>query len=188
MYADVMEKIEFTDDKLTLPKGKYLAIDPCYILGEDPFWQKYCNWMFSRGDYNTRVEYHFIKYEDKQIYVFDTAFGDGCYPVLNAGHEIGSCGVDAGMICLCPVELLDELGVCSNGLGTFVELEDDAEPKYVEGNVMCGNLSIVTNFDDEDEEEDCDYCGNCGIEIDGSCQEWCDDCEAELEEEDGEEE
>ena len=194
-----LEKYEFTDEKLTLPKGKYIVVDPCYIIGEDPFWLKYCEWMFSRGGADTRPNYHFIRTGEHLIYSFGTAYGDGCYPVLEDNNRVGTSGVDAGMLCLCPLSFIDEhdIGVMD---GTVVNLKYDSQPRYDEGNVECANITVITGdshcdscgemLNDNQECPSCDYslCEECGEPIYYGVGDLCGSCQEEADSEEDDEE
>ena len=185
---------EFSAEKQELPEGDYVVIDPCYVIGEDPFWGKYCNWMF-RGDYDEQEgrAAHFIKTGEHLIYAFGTAFGDGAYPVMNNGKNVGVAGVDAGMLCLCPMKFIKEYNLQTRW-GTEVKLERNAVPEYDKGNVFCGNIQVITGddecgacnepLDDQGECSYCDYhtCEECGGK-DYSCEGVCDSCEELLEDE-----
>lgn len=146
------EVFAFDDEDQPLKAGDYLVIDPCYIIGEDPFWKHLCDYSFPE-DGSERKQFYIILDEEHLCYVFGTRYGDGGYPV-NDGTKSGEAGVDAGMLSLIPMEYVQNRDLDIN-LGVVVTLKTDSVPHNDDGNVTCGNITITTG-DDEDEFED-DY-------------------------------
>ena len=158
---------EFVEEALPLPAGWYLVTDPCYVIGEDPFWAKLCDWSFEEGKHEDRRSFS-LRLGNHVAFLFGTAYGDGCYPVKQGGNEIGSCGVDAGMLSLIPMEYIE-----ANRIeildGTEIELKHSATPDYEDGNVTVGRFEIVTG---DDEDETCENCGTTFgyINMNGLCE------------------
>jgi len=140
---------EFNTEKTRLPAGKYLVVDPCYVIGGDPFWNDLCNFSFPAGQ---RRDHFYIHSEGHSIFAFSTAYGDGCYPVSD-GNVCEKAGVDAGMLSLIPMDYINNY--CHmKGLGVEVELNSPSYPEYDNGNVLVGNVSIKTRDCKNDDYED----------------------------------
>ena len=131
-----------------LPAGEYVVIDPCYVYGEDDnFWQHFVDLLYKdRDDF---VDGYF-EIDGHLIYCFGTKWGDGIYPVYEKGNEIGTCGVDAGMLALIPASV-----VTNDRLGVHIRLDRPLRPsEWDEGNIKIGDYEIKTSGFDEPEDED----------------------------------
>jgi hypothetical protein len=89
------------------------------------------------------------------VVMFNTAYGDGNYPVLNDGVLLGNSGVDAGLLSFIPAELIEELEA-SDFLGTWVELPYDSKFRVEGGDAHVGPLFVDTCgcYEDEDGDDD----------------------------------
>jgi len=151
----------FSTEKIQLPAKKYLVIDPCYVIGGDPFWGDLCD--FSFPDDQEHRNHFYIHSEGCVIFAFSTAYGDGFYPVSD-GNICKKVGVDAGMLSLIPMDYInnhchveDRYGNKIIELGVEVELDSPDYPKYDNGDVFVGNITIKTNDwgkDETDYEDD----------------------------------
>lgn len=127
-----------------LKNGKYLVIDPCYVFDDD--WGVICDAL---SDMDNRNENSLVmEYNNYKVYMFNTAYGDGEYPVFVNNTTIGHCGVDAGLLSFIPIRLIDEMGGKS-GLGTMVELQSDSRISGDGdwgrgGDVSVGNVYVCT--------------------------------------------
>jgi hypothetical protein len=175
-----LEKFEFITESKEMPKGKYLVTDPCYVIGEDPFWANMIDWMFE--GHTMKHNQFFVKANEKHLlFLFNTAYGDGEYPVKKNGSEVGSCGVDAGMLSLVPMDFVEEFGL-DTSLGTVIEVAHNDTPYYEDGDTSFGPYQILTS----DEAWECDRCGETGLALNHN--NYCYNCQAEIEEEEAEHE
>lgn len=135
--------------KVMSNKGFYLG-DVCYVLGEDVYYQV---WGKENNYEDGIIE---VEGTGFRFAVSSTAFGDGTY-YDGEGHEYG---VDAGVIGLVPLELVEkedglELGRVFEEHGT-AEFEADDGKFFV--TLPSGRIVIIdTKGDDEvyeDEEEE----------------------------------
>jgi hypothetical protein len=147
----------FREGEESMKAGKYLVIDPCYFLGhDDPFWNDLCAFSFpenekSRDTFTIEIEGH-------KVLVWGTAFGDGEYPTLDGGCIIGRSGVDAGVLSLVPVELLDvlpHLAPVDDQTAPTVEIKHDFEPFVEDGDCRFGGYRTLTG----ENEQECSKCG-----------------------------
>ena len=146
----------FSAEPKELPKGKYLVIDPCYIIGGDPFWGEMCNWSYKGKFQNGRPDGFYIQLGKHTLFVWNTAYGDGCYPASD-GNTCGECGVDAGLLSLVPMGFVK---TCPKNysdtdrpiteLGTVLKLDEDSTPEVDNGNLTCGNISVITGDGEDD--------------------------------------
>ncbi len=128
-----------------LTKGKYVVIDPCYVIKD---WDTFCDRLFKHTDQN---QIFCLAWKDNYGLAFSTASGDGCYPVYrgdnpNSSNEVGECGVDCGMLAIIPIEL-----VADHSLGVVIELTKDSTLYELEGdkNLSIGDYSIHTSLAEE---------------------------------------
>jgi len=170
------EKYTFHQNQKKFKAGKYLIVDPCYVIGGDPFWQALCNYSFPSGEENRDPIY--VTIGEYEIFCWGTAYGDGCYPVSD-GSNSGNAGVDAGMLSVVPMEFIEENNLdFGKENGVIVTLEKNSIPYVNDGNLTLGNITAITK--EEEDEEYCSQCGDYGnyLNWDGICR----DCEIENEE------
>ena len=141
----------FSTAEYMLPAGPYAVIDPGYVFTSDPFWGDMCDFMETHVDNQTG--YLNIQIDGLTAYAFTTAYGDGVYPVFSSGADIGSAGVDARILSLIPLALIEKYGSREqvDRFGVLVVLEHPSVPSYCDGDVTCGNLFIRTTDSDDDE-------------------------------------
>jgi len=142
----------------SLPQGKYIIIDPCYVFGDsyfDPkFWDEFCAFSYPDG-HKSRGPFA-VEMDGKKWFTWSTAYGDGCYPVTQNAKLLGSAGVDAGCLAMIPLELLNGLEY-DHELGVEVELHTNDSPDFDgnDGDMAIDDIFVCTCgcVDGEPEEE-----------------------------------
>jgi hypothetical protein len=130
--------------EVIVPKGSYVIGDPCYAVPNkewDSLLQS-CNYFESPIGY---VKNGLQKFP---VLAFGTKWGDGCY----RGTDGNEYPVDAGLIGLVPVELLEDL--LDHKVVNFSKdtpCVDDGS-----GKLKFGHITIDTDPEDEPEEEEND--------------------------------
>ena len=124
-------------ESFTLPAGRYYVGDPCYVIDED--WSDFSNITDESG---------LTEWKGLELLVVNTG-GDGCWT-----HGEETYGVDAGMLAVVPIELLDQ---DPTGKGAIVELTDDTEVGYIEQGgyrlfeVFAGDVTVTwSTLEDEE--------------------------------------
>lgn len=100
-----MEIINVTTDQLTVPAGKYMITDPCYLFNSDQ-WSVVCE---KTEDQTNGVLV--VKVDNKEFSILwnSTRDGDGMYKVKNNNRKtIGTFGVDSGLFALIPLEFVEK--------------------------------------------------------------------------------
>lgn len=138
----------FHRDTGPLQSGRYWVIDPCYILGQDPFWSDLCLYSYRLDESDFGAAPFRIDLDSQEVYVFQTRWGDGLYPVTD-GKTQGNAPVDSGMLCLVPESIVTGMGLDSC-LGVSVELARSSLPVYEDGDLRCGNVTVFTSGSDEE--------------------------------------
>lgn len=142
--------------RLIVPAGTYFLGDPCYAVPDD-----YWNEVLNSSDHFSSPEAD-IEVEGKKftVYAFSTAHGDGSYD----GSDGFTYSVDAGLIGLVPVELMEHLKEDekpADWLGTYVTFDDETEISADDGKLTFGNIVIDTDLSDDwagyDDDEDDEY-------------------------------
>jgi hypothetical protein len=125
-----------------VPKGSYVIGDPCYAV-PDKDWLpllETCNYFNSPIGYVQGVDQkHFVL-------AFGTKWGDGCY----RGTDGNNYPVDAGLLGLVPVELVDDLSdheVVNFSKDTLC-IDDGS------GKLKFGHITIDTDPEEEENAED----------------------------------
>lgn len=150
---------------VTVPPGVYVVGDPCYAVPRD----RWMEWL-EASDYTVQSREHVLcaDLDGRTCVGVSTAFGDGEYPD-NLGH---SYGVDAGLIGLVPIELVDR-STWSYGehhMPVIMTFDKPVTCYYDDGTIHLGDVVIKTGDDARDEE-----CYLCGRMFSGY-GEACDDC------------
>jgi hypothetical protein len=130
--------------EVIVPKGNYVIGDPCYAVPDED-WDDLlssCNYFQSPIGYVRRG------FKDKVfVLAFGTKWGDGCY-LGSDGHEYG---VDAGLLGLVPVELLEDIsqhdGIIVNFPKDALCIDDGS------GKLRFGHITIDTDPEEEEEDE-----------------------------------
>jgi len=167
---------EFREGVEQMKAGKYRVTDPCYFLGhDDDFWSNFCSFMFGE-DRTIGSDSYTIEIAGYKVLAWGTAYGDGCYPTLKDDVEIGSSGVDAGMLSLIPIELYDlfkdHLGENDDSSAPIVELAYDLTPHIKEGDCSYGDYQTLTG-------NSAKRCGDCGCRDDLNWNSLCSSCQQE---------
>lgn len=142
--------------------GKYWFGDPCYIF-PDKEWQQLCKLMYpnhNKPDFNDRDQIRVVNVNGVHCYLFGTAHGDGSYDLMKSDKEIGLLGVDAGMLSMIPIELVNAKGWGeTKHCGTVVTLKSGMNRISVNGgDFVFGEYTINTSG--LGEEYYCDTCGS----------------------------
>jgi hypothetical protein len=130
--------------EVIVPKGSYVIGDPCYAV-PDKDWialLETCNYFESPIGY---VKDGMQKFP---VLAFGTKWGDGCY----RGTDGNAYGVDAGLIGLVPVEIVQDLS--EHNIITFEKPTlciDDTS-----GKLKFGHITIDTDpaYEEEENEND----------------------------------
>jgi len=154
------------DSGVKIPDGKAWIGDPCYVF-PDTHWANLCSLMFSRPAPNSNIptvndedgaevtiEIDGKKYK---FWIISTAFGDGVYTLTKDGVSINpELGVDAGLLSVIPLNVLDAWGGKEDHLGATVELKQ-AVLTAKEGNFTLqsptGEFQVITDGTDDVGEE-----------------------------------
>jgi hypothetical protein len=131
-----------------LAAGRYLVIDPCYVFGKPrELWSRICNELKEGPDRDARDPL-IMTVDNNKVFIFSTAYGDGCYPVSQDEEVIGECGVDAGLLSFIPEKLITSLNHKREDLGTWVDIDMDSiiEWQSIPGNVQIDNVYVDTNY------------------------------------------
>lgn len=122
--------------------------DPCYILRGNEEWSKVCDTL-PLNCCNGCVLAITLRDSLHKIFVCQTAYGDGCYPVLVDGDEIGAAGVDAGLLCIATNELAtllrDMFKDSSYRCGVVTRPLHAKKIVAGGGNFSLGNVSVRTD-------------------------------------------
>lgn len=165
--------------------------DPCYVVptGGDyeDIWSKLCDKMFHNvtkqhahtGEVYNSYEPHFdgrnnirkVETSDGDFYMWDTAHGDGCYPLLQDGvKNKKGLGVDAGCLSIVPMSLIKKWGKRADAESLGIVLTDfkgDADIYVEDGNMFWGSRFVLPtggcDYEDHDEEWD-DHWNECDEE------------------------
>lgn len=124
--------------------GKYYIGDLCYVVKEHSDWMK----LLEDTNYFQNENQ---SYKGYSIFAESTAHGDGVYYDQD-GREYG---VDAGIIGIMPVEVIESDGKGGN----IIEFKEDFEVETIElGVFKFGNIVINTaGWNDENEESEEEY-------------------------------
>ena len=140
-----------TDEDVTITaeisfNGTVWIGDPCYII-PDKDWGAFLDTLW-KGDDSGQI----IKTPKGYIYVWGTRHGDGEYPVYRDRKEIGTCGVDAGLLCITYYDTAYKLLRNKRELARLGTIVEDVSgiPESSGGNMTIGDITV--NTDDEDDE------------------------------------
>ena len=133
--------------RFTAPPGKYYIGDLCYVLSD----HVYENVFGDLGGYDSGL---YQKKNSSDFFLVDnTAYGDGLY----GGSDGNEFGVDAGIIGICPVSLIEK----GDGEGTIYEFKEPVVCRFNRGcfTFTSGSTKLVidTAGEEDQDEEDYDY-------------------------------
>jgi hypothetical protein len=129
------------------PAGRYYIGDPCYSIADNHWGQWLTNAGLDNEDDTNMLTGTIVDSFD--AYAFNTAHGDGTYLDQN-GREYD---VDAGLIGLVPLSYLEANNVEIEKDWTFVTFDRPTECISFSGILCFGNITIRTDYDEEEEEE-----------------------------------
>ena len=154
----------------TLPPGKYLVCDPCYVLADTDYdqlikpgmdlWEKVREITDparrARAIRAAQVAGMGVReFRNYKMAVFGTAHGDGIYECTQRGERKGDCLVDSGMISAIPLGLVDEQKFYESFAGkdfvcpVVVELTTNANCADADGELHFGDVRVDTSIDEE---------------------------------------
>jgi hypothetical protein len=128
--------------EVIVPKGSYVIGDPCYAV-PDKDWDAL---LLSCNYFESPIGYVKDGMQKFPVLAFGTKWGDGSYH----GTDGNVYGVDAGLIGLVPVELVEDLSdheVVNFSKNTLCV--DDGS-----GKLKFGHITIDTDPSDEEEEDE----------------------------------
>lgn len=135
--------------------GKYYIGDLCYVMHDE--WDEFCDITI---DGNNCRDGEFQLKDGRKFATYGTAYGDGCYPAVADGDNIGECGVDAGLIgCIRVEDIKDTTYDNLEELGVIVEFDAPFETGEHKGVIYFGHVAVDTAGsweDDDDYEPDVD--------------------------------
>lgn len=121
--------------------GRIWIGDPCYVI-PDKEWLTFLDVLWSASDEDGVV----INTPKGNFFVWGTAYGDGEYPVERSSENIGSCGVDSGLLCVMYYDTAYKLLKNKKELARLGCIVDDvsgfAEEEF--GNLELGDISVNT--------------------------------------------
>lgn len=144
-----------------VPPGEYLVGDPCYIWGrEGEGLGLYDKLLAIKSERNNWNETLLLDVGGKFALVFNTAYGDGSYPLtsrfVTQPTDDGELGVDSGQLAIIDKSLIDSRK--NLDLMAVVKFDEQQEISLMGGNLDGNDLSIITaNDNEEDNCEDDDW-------------------------------
>jgi hypothetical protein len=137
-----MKVMKITRVEVVVPQGSYVIGDPCYAVPDDDWFPLLQSCNYFEDPIGT------IKDETRQFSVlaFGTKWGDGSY----RGSDGNVYGVDAGLIGLVPVEMVEDLSeheVVNFSKDTLCVNDGSGKLKF-------GHITIDTDPSDEEEEDE----------------------------------
>jgi hypothetical protein len=129
---------------VVVPAGQYVLGDPCYAVPDDDWMPllESCNY------FNNPVGHVVDGMQKFFVLAFGTKWGDGCY----AGSDGKEYPVDAGLIGLVPVEMVEDLESHIQNIVTFTK--DTVCSYNGSGRLVFGGISIETDPAEEEEDEE----------------------------------
>ena len=129
-----------------MPAGKYVISDLCYILRDE--WTEFCEITI---DGHSVLDGEFTLKDGRRFATYGTKYGDGTYKASN-GAELS---VDAGLIGCIKLEDIDQTNPRNHvDYGTIVEFNHPFDTYEENGVIHFGHISIDTDPDYEEEDED----------------------------------
>ena len=118
------QSLEFNPEKVSKIVEKDLLWfgDPCYVV-PDELWGPFCD-LWTNSKHQVKVNYKNLPCDS---FVWSTAGGDGCFDLKKNGEVVATLGVDAGMLSMIPMRLINKWRIESG-----FEI-GDVEPGYFEG-------------------------------------------------------
>jgi hypothetical protein len=130
--------------EVIVPEGSYVIGDPCYAV-PDKDWD---DLLLSCNYFESPIGYVKDGMQKFPVLAFSTRWGDGTY----RGSDGNDYPVDAGLIGLVPVEMVEDLAE-----HTIVEFNRDTLcVNDGSGNLRFGHITIDTALEDEGDEDEND--------------------------------
>lgn len=135
--------------------------DPCYVVPDD-LWDRWCAMYTSyEREHADLPRCYVAECTSKQhtFYTWNTAWGDGCYPLYVHDEHVADLGVDAGTLSAIPVSLIRRWhGGVPNNLETLGHVIQDAHVggyMHLEhGDLTWGDIRLPTGGTDDEQEYD----------------------------------
>lgn len=145
-----MLNTEGVRETISCPNGFYFG-DPCYAMGDKEY-DELIDQMFATDHRGVVGRFDIA---GSKVIVDNTAYGDGEYPGRNFNY-----GVDAGMLGIVPMELVDgdveDSGWVYDKPARSVTLETSTDGSFkviVDGKVL-EYVETDSSYDEEEEDED----------------------------------
>lgn len=133
-------------DSITLPAGKYIIVDPCYVM-PDKAYQHMIDTIFNSSYINENR----FTYKGKTMVIFGTAYGDGGYENTFNSNQIL---VDSGLIAIIPIDILSKKSIKENSNNSAItEFTNSFECVNNNGILNFGHI-IVDTLGEEEEDDD----------------------------------
>ena len=130
------------------PSGTYIVSDPCYLIENDEWGNLLDKYNYFEG--REHCEDHGF-----QWFCHHTMWGDGGYDLKKNHKLIGEISVDAGLIAIIPVDLVEkwtktekQQAELTRMLGRHIqkiEISKDFRPFYADGVYIFGEYEVDTN-------------------------------------------
>ena len=143
-----MKVMKIVRSEVIVPKGSYVIGDPCYAVPDDDWFPllKSCNYFEDPiGTVKNGTQ-------SFSVLAFGTKWGDGCY----RGSDGNVYPVDAGLIGLVPVEMVEELADHDGDYdGVIVKFDRDTLcVNDGSGKLKFGHITIDTDPVEEEEDDE----------------------------------
>lgn len=141
-------KILSQTTKVQFPRGRYFIGDPCYCFG-DKTWNEIGRQ--TNGFHDTTI---MAELGEFTMWSEGTAYGDGEYHDQHGN----SYSVDAGLIGVTPMELVEDKGYDLSDLGLVYEfhheftVESDGHGRFNIGHIIIDTAVEYDEFDEDDED------------------------------------
>lgn len=130
-----------------MPAGEYYVGDLCYVMSSQ--WTEFCEITIAGNDVG---DGEFTLKNGVRFASYSTAFGDGRY-YDKEGREYS---VDAGLIgCILVTDISDPKADFTGG--NIITFDEDFETDEHNGNICFGEITITTNLEEPEEEEENQY-------------------------------
>lgn len=135
--------MQISNVEVTVPAGQYVLGDPCYAVPDEHWLPLLETCQYFRNPIGT------VKAGSRvfEVLGFGTRWGDGCY----AGSNGKEYPVDAGLIGLVPIELVDNVSDHYDNIVTFNR--DTVCRADEDGKLHFGSIMIDTDPDEGDEND-----------------------------------
>jgi hypothetical protein len=138
-------------------EGTIVVTDPCYFLPEE-VWDTLCDqaW-FPDGKQTPLADGGTIFYKGAVILYSGTSQGDGSYVVKEAASKTDEFGVDSGTMCVALIEDVKLFQKDTLTPGLYAIVEDFAGDVHFENGNFKGDLTVITDGSDTEEEDEDDW-------------------------------